>query len=182
LGGLRGLTGSARTAGGFAWLSVVGCGCNEEGNLVVAPAASLRRYHPCEQTDARSGPGSSAEWKGLRSGEVMARLKPCPFDGLGWVRLVWQHANPTRDQVLSRMGHPGVRHGRQGLRVAVVCRGGGIEEGNLVVSPAAALRRYHPCEQTDARSGPGSSAEWKGLRPGEFMARLKPCAFDGLGW
>jgi hypothetical protein len=91
LGGLRGLTGSARTAGGFAWLSVVGCGCNEEGNLVVAPAASLR---------------PSAEWKGLRPGEIMARLKPCPFDGLGWVRLVWQHGNPTRDQVLSRMGHP----------------------------------------------------------------------------
>jgi hypothetical protein len=27
---------------GFAWLSVVGCGCDEEGNLVVSPAASLR--------------------------------------------------------------------------------------------------------------------------------------------
>jgi hypothetical protein len=101
--GPMGLTGFG---GGFAW--AVGCrgGGVEEGNLVVAPAASLRRYHPCEQTDARSGLGSSAEWKGPRPGEFMARLKPCPFDGLGWVRLVWQHGNPTRDQVLSRMGHP----------------------------------------------------------------------------
>jgi len=24
---------------------------------------------------------------------------------------------------------------------------GGVEEGNLVVPPAAALQRYHPCEQ-----------------------------------
>ena len=41
--------------------------------------------------------------------------------------------------------------------------GGGRTEGRLVASPAASLL---------------PSVEWKGLRPGRFMARLRPCPFE----
>ena len=32
--------------------------------------------------------------------------------------------------------------------------GGGVEEGRLVVAPAASLRRYHPFEQRTLARGP----------------------------
>jgi hypothetical protein len=41
-----------RLGGGVGWM---GAGV-EEGRLVAAPAASLRRYHPCEQRTLARGP------------------------------------------------------------------------------------------------------------------------------
>jgi hypothetical protein len=62
---------------------------------------------------------------------------------------------------------------------------GGVEEGRLVVAPAAALWRYHPCEQKTLARGPVLRQSGRGLRPGGFMARLKPCPFEvlvGVKW
>jgi hypothetical protein len=64
-----------------------------------------------------------------------------------------------------------------------VCRG--IEEGNSVVAPGGFTPALPPMRTKSARSGPGSSAERKSLRPGGFMAQLKPCPFEvlvGVRW
>ena len=46
---------------------------------------------------------------------------------------------------------------------------GGVEEGRLVVAPAASLRRYHPCEQRTLARGPVLRQSGRACGPGVFL-------------
>ena len=61
------------------WLALDSVSCLEEGNLVVAPSASLRRYHPAKQKRSAGARFFGREVASATRG-LLAWLKLCVFE------------------------------------------------------------------------------------------------------